>query len=133
MRLFQSRFLPRGKMLIVHRFPFAKISDFMTNQHVHDRMLSLPCLFYRLGKTSQRRLKYCTAFSCFFAAAFVLNVPRLLRFPVLGFFFREYSRYLPDLSFLITFHRIFADRLDSARQIVGQSTKAGKTSEDSFR
>src|SRR5437667_9129311 len=91
-------------------FHLPKSATFMTNQHVHDRMLSLPCLFYRLGKMSQRRLKYCTAFSCFFVAAFVLNVPRLLRFPVLGFFFREYSRYLPDLSFLITFHRIFADR-----------------------
>lgn len=38
------------------------------------------------------RLKYCTAFSCFFAAARVLNVPRFLRFPVFGFFFREYNR-----------------------------------------
>jgi hypothetical protein len=40
----------------------------------------------------QRRLKYCTAFSCFFAAARVLNVPRFRRLPVLGFFFREYKR-----------------------------------------
>ena len=40
----------------------------------------------------QRRLKYCTAFSCFFAAARVLNVPRFLRLPVFGFFFREYKR-----------------------------------------
>ena len=35
------------------------------------------------------------------AAARVLNVPRFLRFPVFGFFFREYKRYPPDLSFLI--------------------------------
>ena len=41
---------------------------------------------------NQCRLKYCTAFSCFFAAARVLNVPRFLRFPVFGFFFREYNR-----------------------------------------
>jgi hypothetical protein len=41
------------------------------------------------------------ALSCFFAAVFVLNVPRFLRFSVFGFFFREYSRYLPDFSFLI--------------------------------
>ncbi len=41
------------------------------------------------------------ALSCFFAAVFVSNVPRFLRFPVFGFFFREYSRYLPDFSFLI--------------------------------
>jgi hypothetical protein len=47
------------------------------------------------------RLKYCTAFSCFFAAVLVLNVPRFLRFPVFGFFLREYNRYFPDLSFLI--------------------------------
>jgi hypothetical protein len=40
----------------------------------------------------QRRLKYCTAFSCLFAAARVLNVPRFRRFPVFGFFFREYKR-----------------------------------------
>jgi hypothetical protein len=40
----------------------------------------------------QRRLKYCTAFSCFFAAGRVLNVPRFRRFPVFGFFFREYNR-----------------------------------------
>src|SRR5213596_4099029 len=53
------------------------------------------------GFRFQRLLKYCTAFSCFFAAAFVLNVPRFLRFPVFGFFLREYNRYLPDLSFLI--------------------------------
>jgi len=31
----------------------------------------------------------------------LLNVPRFLRFPVFGFFFLEYSRYLPDFSFLI--------------------------------
>jgi len=28
-------------------------------------------------------------------------VPRFLRLPVFGFFFREYNRYFPDLSFLI--------------------------------
>src|SRR6266480_7388025 len=39
--------------------------------------------------------------SCFFAAALVLNVPRFLRLPALGFFFREYSRYLSAFSFLI--------------------------------
>src|SRR6266480_6787702 len=39
--------------------------------------------------------------SCFFAAAFVLNVLRFLRLPVFGFFFREYSRYFSALSFLI--------------------------------
>lgn len=37
----------------------------------------------------QRRLKYCTARSCFSAAARVGNVPRLRRCPVLGSFFRE--------------------------------------------
>ena len=29
------------------------------------------------------------------------NVPRLRRFPVLAFFFREYRRYFPDFSFRI--------------------------------
>jgi len=41
------------------------------------------------------------ACSCFFACDFVVNVPRFLRLPVFGFFFREYNRYFPDLSFLI--------------------------------
>lgn len=31
----------------------------------------------------------------------VLKVPRFRRLPVLGSFFREYSRYWPDLSFRI--------------------------------
>jgi hypothetical protein len=38
------------------------------------------------------RLKYWTARSCFSAARLDANVPRFLRFPVLGFFFREYTR-----------------------------------------
>jgi len=33
------------------------------------------------------RLKYCTARSCFFAAASDLKVPRFFRFPDLSFFF----------------------------------------------
>jgi hypothetical protein len=49
--------------------------------------------------------------SCFVAAALVLNVPRFLRFPVFGFFFREYSRYLPDFSFLIITSPVWADCL----------------------
>src|SRR5215813_10134870 len=47
------------------------------------------------------RLKYCTAFSCFSAAARVPNVPRFFLLPVFGSFLREYKRYSPDLSFLI--------------------------------
>jgi hypothetical protein len=43
-------------------------------------------------REGQRRLKYCTALSCFLAAARVLNVPKFRRFPVFGFFFREYKR-----------------------------------------
>ena len=48
-----------------------------------------------------RRLKNCTARSCRSAAALVLNVPRLRRRPVFGFFFREYRRYVPDASLRI--------------------------------
>src|ERR1051325_4043661 len=88
-------------MIVIDRFPLREISNFVTNQHVHNRLVSFQTLFYRRRKRSQWRLKYCTAFSCFFAAAFVLNVPRLLRLPVFGFFLREYRRYLPDFSFLI--------------------------------
>src|SRR5216684_6646240 len=47
------------------------------------------------------RLKYCTARSCFSAAAREENVPRFLRFPVRGSFFLEYRRYSPDVSFRI--------------------------------
>ena len=39
--------------------------------------------------------------SCFSAACRVRNVPKFRRLPVLGFFLREYNRYLPDLSFRI--------------------------------
>ena len=40
------------------------------------------------------RLKYCTARSCFFAAAKEEKVPRFLRLPVLASFLREYRRLL---------------------------------------
>src|SRR5262249_36518907 len=46
-------------------------------------------------------LKYCTARSCFSAPARDLKVPRFLRRPVLGSFFREYSRYSPDFNLRI--------------------------------
>jgi hypothetical protein len=39
--------------------------------------------------TLQWRLKYCTARSCFSAAARVLKVPRFLRLPVFGSFLLE--------------------------------------------
>ena len=45
---------------------------------------------------SQCFLKYCTARSCASAALRVLNVPKLRRLPVLGFFLREESRNAPD-------------------------------------
>src|SRR6516165_5855545 len=41
------------------------------------------------GSQPQWRLKYCTARSCFSAAARVLNVPRLRRRPVFGLTLRE--------------------------------------------
>ena len=46
-------------------------------------------------------LKNCTARSRASAALRVLNVPRLRRLPVFGFFLREYKRYLPLVSFRI--------------------------------
>jgi hypothetical protein len=80
-------------VLVVDRLPFGEVSDFVPNQHVyHDHSLSVT-LSYRFNRTSQSRLKYCTARSCFSTAARrVLNVPRFLRFPVFGFFFPEYNR-----------------------------------------
>ena len=50
-------------------------------------------------------------------AAFVLKVPRFLRLPVFGFFLREYSRYLPDFSFLIMLRWIFAHEEGSACEL----------------
>src|SRR3954470_24478406 len=47
------------------------------------------------------RLKYCTSRSCFAASARVAKVPRFRRVPLRGSFFREYSRYWPDLSLRI--------------------------------
>jgi len=44
----------------------------------------------------------------------------ILRLPVFGFFLREYRRYLPDFSFLIMLHRVFADEENSARWVVEQ-------------
>jgi hypothetical protein len=49
-------------------------------------------------RVQPRRLKNCTARSWRSAAAREANVPRLRRLPVRGSFFREYSRYLPELS-----------------------------------
>jgi hypothetical protein len=53
------------------------------------------------ARRAHPRLRYCTARSCFCAAAREANVPRFLRFPVFAFFFREYSRYSPDCSLRI--------------------------------
>ncbi len=50
---------------------------------------------------AQARLKYCTALSCFFAAAREENVPKFFRFPVFASFLREYKRYSPDCSLRI--------------------------------
>jgi hypothetical protein len=44
---------------------------------------------HALGVAAQALLKYCTARSCFRAAARDENVPRFLRFPVFASFFRE--------------------------------------------
>ena len=46
-------------------------------------------------------LKYCTARSCFSAAALDENVPRLRRLPVFASVVREYRRYFPDGSLRI--------------------------------
>ena len=55
----------------------------------------------RHKKKNQCLLKYCTARSCFLAAASEENVPRFFLFPVFASFFREYSRNSPDLSLRI--------------------------------
>src|SRR5438874_4683163 len=77
----------------------ARVAQTKTVAAVYDRRMNNATLIER--RYNYLRLKYCTAFSCFLAAARVLNVPRFLRFPVFGFFFREYNRYPPDLRFLI--------------------------------
>lgn len=55
----------------------------------------------RLPLRSYARLKYCTARSCFWAAAREENVPRFFRLPVFASFFREYKRYSPDCNLRI--------------------------------
>jgi hypothetical protein len=47
------------------------------------------------------RLKYCTARSCFLAAAREENVPRFFLLPVFASFFFEYKRYSPECNFRI--------------------------------
>jgi len=71
--------------------------------------------------------------SCFFARASVENVPRFLRLPVFGFFLREYNRYIPDFSFLIMLHPLFADEVGSARWIVGQPLRLRNTDRQAER
>jgi len=55
----------------------------------------------RLNSTLHALLKYCTARSCFTAAAREENVPKFFRLPVFASFLREYKRYSPDCSFRI--------------------------------
>jgi hypothetical protein len=57
--------------------------------------------FAKPGTVQPARLKYCTARSCFCAAARDENVPRFFRFPVFASFLREYKRYSPDSSLRI--------------------------------
>ena len=65
--------------------------------------------------TPHARLKYCTARSCFCAAARDENVPRFFRFPVLASFLREYKRYSPDCSL-----RIMQKKMLNLRSPVGK-------------
>jgi len=62
-----------------------------------------------LSRLVQCRLKYCTSRSCCLAASSVANVPKLRGLPVCAFFFREYKRNCPDLSFRIM-NNLDADR-----------------------
>ena len=66
------------------------------------------------------RLKYCTALSCFCAAARDENVPRFFRFPVFASFLREYKRYSPDCSLRIIEKKMpcCIDRLAKKRTLV---------------
>src|SRR5512146_2183296 len=66
-----------------------------------------------------RRLKYCTARSCFSAAARVLNVPRFLRLPVFGSTFCEYRRYSPVLSLRIILASIPSPSREDSKRVNG--------------
>lgn len=59
----------------------------------------------------QARLKYCTARSCFLAAASEEKVPKFFRLPVFTSFLREYKRYPPDCSL-----RIMEEKMPSRHQ-----------------
>src|SRR5882672_568328 len=69
--------------------------------HQLERLTAGPIAEAPLAHVPQWRLKNCTARSCRLAAAKVRKVPRFLRFPVRGFFLREYRRYSPEGSFRI--------------------------------
>jgi|HubBroStandDraft_2_1064218.scaffolds.fasta_scaffold56096_2 hypothetical protein len=69
------------------------------------------------------RLKYCTARSCFCAAARDENVPRFFLFPVFASFLREYKRYSPDCSL-----RIIEKRMLCLYRSVGKEKDAGQLS-----
>ncbi|HZU31909.1 MAG TPA: hypothetical protein VFB79_12390, partial [Candidatus Angelobacter sp.] len=87
-----------GKWAIV-RFFLAATAAFLMLRRAAARCFSLGIIYSPCN--TQCRLKYCTARSCALAFSSDENVPRLRRFPVLGFFLREYSRYSPDFSFRI--------------------------------
>jgi hypothetical protein len=62
-------------------------------------------------------LKYCTARSCFFAAARLEKVPRFFLRPVRESLLREYKRYFPDDSFRIIDFTSPAERRPSRRAL----------------
>ena len=68
--------------------------------------------------TLYARLKYCTARSCFCAAAREANVPKFLRFPVFASFLREYKRYSPDCNL-----RIMSKKMRRSGPAVGAKKK----------
>lgn len=72
--------------------------------------------FSRCGP--QARLKYCTARSCFSAAALDANVPKFFRFPVFASFLREYKRYSPDCNL-----RIMQNKMPLPHISVGKEKK----------
>lgn len=81
-----------------------RLMPLIQRERVRIGCVTMPCYFRQPPSGAARffavlflpafhaRLKYWMSFSCFSAAALVLNVPRFLRFPVFGFFLREYSR-----------------------------------------
>ena len=89
--------------------------------------------WYRLVRCDSMPLEVLNGSFVFLCLCFRRERAEILRLPVFGFFLREYNRYIPDFSFLIMLHPLFADEVGSARWIVGQPLRLRNTDRQAER